>query len=137
MTPRRRLLILLVLGVVFLLSLLRAGAFFAGELLARGMSGFFERETSVGQVILHAFPPSAEIHGLRVAGATPGAPPFLEITRIVAVPSLAQVWERRIALRELRLESPRVRIRAYPDGGDDLPPLGRGSAASGAAVRLD
>ena len=136
MTARRRLLILLLLGFVFLLSLVRLGVFFAGELLARGLTGFFERETSVGQVTLHAWPFSAEIHGLRVAGPNPGSPPFLEIARVVVVPSLAQAWERRIALRELRLESPRVRINAFKDGGDDLPPLGRGSP-SGGAIRLD
>ena len=137
MTARRRLLILLLLGVVFLLSLVRLGVFFAGELLARGLSDFFERETTVGQVTLHAWPPSAEVHGLRVAGPTPSSPPFLEIARVVAVPSLAQVWDRRLALRELRLESPRVRINAFKKGGDDVPPLGRGATSSGGAIRLD
>ena len=136
MTARRRLLILLLLGFVFFLSLVRLGVFFAGELLAKSLTGFFERETTVGHVTLHAWPPSAEIHGLRVAGPRPDSPPFLEVARVVAVPSLAQAWERRIALRELRLESPRVRINAFKEGGDDLPPLGRGNA-SGAAIRLD
>ena len=137
MTARRRLLILLALGCVFLLSLVRLTVFFSGALLARGLSDFFERETTVGQVTLHLWPPSAEVHGLRVAGADPASPPFLEIARVVVVPSLAQAWERRLALRELRLESPRVRINAFKEGGDDLPPMGRGAGAPGRAVRLD
>ena len=116
MTARRRLLILLLLGFVFLFSLVRLGVYFAGELLARGLTGFFERETTVGRVTLHAWPLSAEIHGLSVAGPSPGSPPFLEIARIVVVPSLAQAWERRIALRDLRLESPRLRINAFKHG---------------------
>ncbi len=136
MTARRRLLILAALLVVLLVSLLRLGVFFSAGLLARGLRSFFERDVHVGAVEVHFFPLRTEVVGFRVAGKEPLGPPFLEIGRVVAIPSLAQFWERKLVLRELRLESPRVRINAYRDGGDDLPPFGRGEAGGG-DVRLD
>ena len=136
MTARRRLLILLGLGFVLLLALLRLGLFFSAGLLARSLRTFFERDVTVGAVQVRWFPLRAEVAGLRVAGKEPKDPPFLEIARVVAVPSLAQVWERTLALRELRLESPRVRINAYKTGGDDLPPFGRREGGGG-DIRLE
>jgi hypothetical protein len=135
MTARRRLLILLGLGLVLLLSLLRLGLFFSAGLLARSLRTFFEREVAVGAVEVRLFPLRAEVAGLRVAGRGPRDPPFLEIARVVAVPSLAQLFGRTLALSELRLESPRVRINAYKQGGDDLPPFGR-RAGGGGDLRL-
>jgi hypothetical protein len=135
MTARRRLLILFGLGFVFILALLRLAAFFSGTLLARALGSFFEREARVGAVQLHVLPFRAEIAGVTIAGAKPGDPPFLEIARVVVSPSLAQIFERQVALRELRLESPRLRINAFKDGEDDLPPMGRGAA--GGRVHLE
>ncbi|HEY6549464.1 MAG TPA: hypothetical protein VI589_16220, partial [Vicinamibacteria bacterium] len=136
MTARRRLLILLGLAFVLLLSLLRLGLFFSAGLLETGLRTFFERDVTVGAVQVRWFPLRAEVAGLRVAGKQPKDPPFLEIVRVVAVPSLAQVWGRTLALRELRLESPRVRINAFKAGGDDLPPFGR-REGSGGDIRLE
>jgi translocation and assembly module TamB len=135
MTARRRLLILLGLVLVLFLAVLRLGASLSARFLARGLSRFFEREVTVGTIRFHLLPLRAEIAGLRVAGATAKAPPFLEVARIVVTPSLAQVWERRLALKELRLERPQVRINAYKRGGDDLPPFGRGGG--GGRLRLE
>ena len=136
MTARRRLLILLGLGIVLLLALLRLGLFFSAGLLAHSLRTFFERDVSVGAVEIRALPLRAEVAGLRVAGKKPGDPPFLEIARVVAVPSLAQLWERTLTLRELRLESPRMRINAFKTGGDDLPPFGRREGGGG-GIRLE
>jgi hypothetical protein len=136
MTARRRLLVLLGLGLAFALALVRLGALFSGALVEHVLEGFFERETRVGQVNVHLLPLSAEIEGLRVAGASPASPPFLEIARVVVHPSLGQVFTRQLALRELRLESPRLRINAWKAGGDDLPPFGRGGRP-GSGLRLD
>src|SRR5262245_368456 len=136
MTQRRRLLLLALLLLALLASVLRLGIFFSAGLLSRGLAAFFEREVYVGAVEVRFFPLRAEVTGFRVAGREARDPPFLEIGRVVAIPSLAQVWERKLILRELRLESPRVRINAYKDGGDDLPPFGRGEGGRG-DVRLD
>lgn len=136
MTARRRLLILLGLLFVLLLALLRLGLFFSAGLLARSLRTFFERDVAVGTVEVRFFPLRAEVAGLRVAGKEAKDPPFLEIARVIAVPSLAQVWGRTLALRELRLESPRVRINAYRTGGDDLPPFGRREGGGG-DIRLE
>jgi translocation and assembly module TamB len=136
MTARRRLLLLLVLVLVLVGALARLGLFISASLLARSLEAFFERKVAVGTVDLHFFPLRAEISGFRVAGATPQDRPFIEVARVVAVPSLQQAVSRRLVLRELRLEGPRVRITAYKEGGDDLPPFGRRGGEVG-DVRLE
>jgi len=44
----------------------------------------------------------------------------------VAAPALGPLLLRRLALARLRIEGPRIRIHAYPEGGDDIPKLGGG-----------
>ena len=67
------------------------------------------------------FPFRAEVRGLAVAGPRPGDPPFLEVPLIVAAPSLRPLAERRLDLYELRVVGPRIRVRAFEGGGDDIP----------------
>ncbi len=78
-------------------------------------------------------PFEVEVRGLRVAGATPDAPPFLEVPRASVRPSLAPLRGNRLVLSRVKVEGLRLRIQAYPGppegpGGDDIPKLGGGGA---------
>jgi translocation and assembly module TamB len=141
MTRFRKLRLLAVLLLLLGAGLLALGAAFAPRLaaglLARGLSALFERPASVGQVRLRLFPLEAEILDVRVAGATPEAPPFLELPRAVAAPALSGLLGRRVVLARLRLHSPRIRVHAFAGGGDDIPRLlPGGSAGSGLEFRV-
>ncbi len=104
--------------------------------LADALGRFFHRPVTVGEVRYHLAPLEAEILDLRVAGPTPGAPPFLHVARARLVPSLQSLWTARtVVLRQLRLERPIVRIHAYPQGGDDIPKMG-GGPGGGVAFRI-
>jgi autotransporter translocation and assembly factor TamB len=107
----------------------------AGRLLELGLGRVFNRPVSVREVHFNWLPLQAEIADLRVGGLTPEAPPFLHIPRIVAVPRLGPLWGRRLDLAVLRLEGPQLRIRALPEGGDDIPSFGRGGGG-GFELRL-
>ena len=58
----------------------------------------------MADLVFRAVPAEIEIRGLRVAGSTPDAPPFLEIPSARIQPSLAPVRGNRIVLSRVRLE---------------------------------
>ncbi len=127
---RRRLLFVLLLLLAFVFLLLRLPQWSA-TLVARGLSSSFSRPVSVGSVGFRLFPLEVEMREVRVASLEPGDPPTFEVPRIVITPSLAPLRGRRLVLSRVKLEGPKIRIRAYPDppkgrGGDDIPKLGGG-----------
>jgi autotransporter translocation and assembly factor TamB len=134
-SPRRRRLGALLLLAVLALLVSRLPSLTA-LVIEHGLSRFFRRAVTVEAVRFHAMPVQAEVVGLRVAGATPDALPFLSVPRIVAVPRLAQLLGRRLDLAELRLEQPSIRINAFPEGGDDIPRMG-GGGGGGFELRID
>ncbi len=101
---------------------------------ARGLesvlAGFFHRQVTVREVRWRAWPLEAEVLGLRVAGERPGAPPFLEVPRVVASPAFAPLLLRRFVLARLRIERPRIAVHAHPEGGDDIPKMGGGGGGT-------
>ena len=103
--------------------------------LERALTAFFHRETTVREVRWHAWPLEVEVLDIRVAGARPGAPPFLAVARVVAAPALQPLWQRRLVLSRMRVERPRLSVHAYPEGGDDIPDFGDGSV-SGRELRV-
>ena len=123
---RRRL-----LGLLLLLALgawLRWGLpGWSAHLIGVGLQGLFNRPASVGSVSFHLLPLSVEIRDVWVQGQTPSSPPFIELPRAVAVPTLGPLWGRRIELSELVIEGLRVRIHAFLAGGDDIPRTGGGT----------
>ena len=141
--PRRRLLVLALVLALGGLFLARFPLWSAGMLSSR-LQGFFHRPVSVGQVRYHVFPLEVEVLDVRVSGATPEAPPFLEVPRIVAAfsrppldPELPQsFWDRKVVLSRLRIERPRIRVNAFEEGGDDIPPMGT-VGEGGADARIE
>ncbi len=136
MSRRRKvLLVALVLGSTAFYALWRApewGARLVEHLLGR----YFNREVQVQALVVRWSTAEVELRGLRVAGSTKAAPPFLEVPVARVRPSLAPVHGNRIVLSRVRVEGLRLRIRAFPSpplgpGGDDLPKIGGGGARGG------
>jgi translocation and assembly module TamB len=106
------------------------------DLIARRLGAALGREVTVGSVRYALFPFRAEVRGLRVAGPEASDPPFLEVPLIVAAPSLRPLWEQRLDLYELRVVGPRIRVRAFTEGGDDIPKLRLGGRRAAAEFRI-
>jgi autotransporter translocation and assembly factor TamB len=92
--------------------------------LEKQLAAFFHRPAHVGAVRYRLLPFEVEVLDVRIGGLRPESPPFLTVSRVVASPSLRQLWEGRIVLTHLRVESPTIRVNAFANGGDDIPPLG-------------
>jgi len=138
MTRRLRIrLLLLLLGAVSALGLI---VLVLPPLTARGLEkalgGLFKRPVSVGGVsVIGLVPLQIEIRDVRVGGTTPQSPPFLELARAVVVP-LGPPLGRTVVLARLRLEGPRIRINAPPEGGDDIPKMGGGGGQGAIQLRV-
>jgi translocation and assembly module TamB len=118
---RRALLAVLLLGLPLLFF--RSLPLWSARLLQSGLSAFFDRPVTVEKVRYTLWPFAVEVRGIRVAGRTPQDPPFLEVPRLVAVPALRPLWDRRAVFSRLRIERPTLRVRAFQGGGDDIPKL--------------
>jgi hypothetical protein len=94
--------------------------------LAGRLQSFFHRPVTVGQVDFSLEPFEVRIDDLRVHGPAPGTSPFLEVPRVAVVPSLGTLFSSHVVLARVRLDRPRIRIHAYPGGGDDIPKMGGG-----------
>ena len=122
MTRRRRALLIVLLLAVPLLFF-RSLPLWSARLLSRGLTAFFDRPVTVEEVRYTLWPFAVEVRGIRVSGPTPADPPFLEVPRLVAVPALRPLWDRRAVFSRLRIERPILRVSAYKGGGDDIPKL--------------
>jgi hypothetical protein len=129
-----------VIAAVVLIALgayaLRSVPLWSRSLLARGLTAFFDRPTTVERVRYTLWPFAVEVRGIRVAGPTPRDEPFLEVPRLVAVPALRPLWDRRAVFSRLRIERPVLRVRAYKQGGDDIPRLRPKSGGAPLEVRI-
>lgn len=124
MTRRRRVFLLLVLLAALAAYAIARLPSWSASLIASGLGSFFQRPASVGEVRIHVFPLEIEMLDLRVAGPRATDPPFLTIRRVVATPSLAQLWARRAVLSRVVVQAPKIRVHAPPEGGDDIPHMG-------------
>jgi len=106
------------------------------DLIARRLGVALGRNVTVDSVRYVLFPFRAEVRGLRVAGPSPKDPPFLEVPLIVAAPSLRPLWEQRLDLYELRVVRPQIRVRAFTEGGDDIPKLRLAGRSAAAEIRI-
>ena len=142
MSRRRKLLLVaLVLGATGLYALWRAPQWGA-HLIESTLSRRFNRPVTVAALGVRLATGELELTGLRVGGATPDAPPFLEIDSARVRPSVAPWRGNRIVLSRVRLEGMRLRVHAFPSpplgpGGDDIPKLGGGGGRGGLAVAVE
>ncbi len=141
MSHRRKLLLLaLVLGSTAIYAVWRApewGARLVEHLLGR----YFHRPVQVEAITVRPGTLEFEVHGLRVGGITPDAPPFLEVPSARVRPSFAPLRGDRLVLSRVRVEGLRLRIHAFPSpplgpGGDDIPKIGGGGQGGGLQVAI-
>ncbi len=131
MSRRRRLLLIaLVLGATAVYALWRAPDWSA-RLIEHALAGYFHRSAHVEAITVRPRTLELEVRGLRVAGISPEAPPFLEVPSARIRPSFAPVRGGRLVLSRVRVEGLRLRINAFPSpplgpGGDDIPKMGGG-----------
>lgn len=133
MTRRRRRALILVSSAALALLLAALLPFASRRALELRLGAALGRPVALGALRYHLFPLEVELLELRVAGATPEAPPFLEVGRAVVVPSLG--LSPRLTLARVRLERPTIRVHAFKERGDDLPRLRGGSGGAGLRVR--
>lgn len=134
---KRRLLLLgalLSLGVLAVIGV----PVWSSRFVSSRLASFFGREASVSEVRYRLLPFEIEIRDLRIAGASPAAPPFAHVRRIVIAPALRPLWHRRAILSRLHVQGLVLRINAFPEGGDDIPQmrLGRGGSSGVRIGRL-
>ncbi len=141
MSRRRKLFLLaLVLGSTAIYAVWRApewGARLVEHLLGR----YFRRPVQVESITVRPGTLEFEVHGLRVGGITPDAPPFLEVPSARVRPSFAPLRGNRLVLSRVRVEGLRLRINAFPSpplgpGGDDIPKMGGGGRGGGLQVAI-
>ena len=136
MSRRRTLFLFSLVVVVTALYALWRAPDWGARLIEHALGGYFHRAVRVERLRFHVFPLEVEVLGLRVAGATAYAPPFLEVPRARVRPSLAPLRGNRLVLSQVRVEGLRLRINAHPNppegpGGDDIPKLGGGQGRGG------
>lgn len=129
---RRTVLLLLILGLTYVLWRLPEWSARRAEAALRALFG---RETRIASVQFRLWPFAAEVSGLRVAGASADAPPFLELERALLVPSFMPSLDGRVVFARVELVRPVLRVNAWAEGGDDIPALDRG-VGKGIEVRV-
>jgi hypothetical protein len=141
LSRRRKLLVVAVLvGATALYALWRS-ADWGARLVEHLLAGYFHRPVQVAALRLNTSHLEVELHGLRIAGITPEAEPFIEAPLVRIRPSLAPVRFNHLVFSRVRIEGLRLRINAFPDppagpGGDDIPKLG-GPARGGMQIGIE
>jgi hypothetical protein len=138
---RRKLFFLLLVAIATTLYALWRAPQWGARLVEHMLSGYFHRTVRVEGLAFRPFPAEIEILGLRVAGVSADAAPFLEVPSARIRPSLAPLRGNRLVLSRVRVEGLRLRINAFRDppdgpGGDDLPKLGGGRGGRGRGLRV-
>ncbi len=141
MSRRRKLIVVAILvGATALYALWRASDWGA-RLVEQVLASYFHRPVQVAALRLSVSRLEIELHGLRIAGITPEAEPFIEAPLVRVRPSFAPLRGNRIVLSRVRIEGLRLRINAFPDppagrGGDDIPKIG-GPGRSGIEIGIE
>ncbi|HEX7051119.1 MAG TPA: AsmA family protein, partial [Longimicrobiales bacterium] len=117
MKRRRRLLLFFLL----FLPLVLAGGLAAAVLLlpteriaalaSERAEAVLEREVNIGRISIDLFPtPAVALEGVVVGGATPDAPPFATVRRVVLRPRLLPLFARKVVIDAVVLDHPRMLI---------------------------
>jgi uncharacterized protein involved in outer membrane biogenesis len=127
---------LLILGGILLVLVILIGVALAlfdaeklREPLQKQASAALERDVTLGKISLAIFPlPAVRIDDVRISGPGPNDPPFAQIAelrlRVAVLPLLA----KKVVLRALELDSPRINIPFDKDGKPILPGPAKGAA---------
>jgi AsmA protein len=131
----RRWLVIVAATFALLLILVGVGLYFFDveklrEPLQQKASAALGREVSLGRISLAIFPlPAVRIGDVRIAGPKPSDPPLAQIAELRLRVAVLPLIARKVVLRALELDSPRINIPFDKNGKPILP---SGAAKSGA-----
>lgn len=133
--PRWRTLLLLLLLAASLGLLWVRLPSVLGELASAALSAALERQSRIESIQLSFDPFGIEIVNLRISGKKPGRS-FVFVPSLLLVPALETLGGPRLAFERVRVRGLRLYIRAYPEGGDDIPKPKRKKSGGGLEVRI-
>ncbi len=90
------------------------------DLITERLSAALDREVGLADLSFELLPLSVEIWGLTVSGPEPDSPRFLEIPFAAVDADLSAIQDRRLRLREVRIERPVVFLEFYPGGTHNM-----------------
>ena len=96
MSGRRKLVFFALVVVATTFYALWRAPQWGARVVEHALSGYFHRAVRVEGLRFRPFPAEIEVLGLRVDGASPDAPPFLEVPRARIRPSLAPLRGNRL-----------------------------------------
>ena len=128
---------LIALGAVFALLLIAVAvalALFDTEKLRGPLqtqaSAALGRDVTLGKIALGLFPlPAVKIDDVRIAGPKPSDPPLADVAEIRLRVALLPLIAKKVVLRALEIDKPRIDIPFDKDGKPILPKVGGAAAA--------
>ncbi|TNF72085.1 MAG: hypothetical protein EP299_10280, partial [Acidobacteria bacterium] len=97
---------------------------------------FLEREVVIDTFDFGLLPLWVEVTGARIGGPDPDDPPILEIERVFVEAELFGWRQPAVALRQVRVDSPLVRLDVFEEGGRNWPRFGKQPRAAPRRVPL-
>ncbi|MGB5889490.1 MAG: translocation/assembly module TamB domain-containing protein, partial [Thermoanaerobaculia bacterium] len=82
---------------------------------------FLDREVVIETLEFRLLPLWVEVGGVRIGGPDPEDPPILEIERVFVEAELFGWRQPAVALRQVKVEAPLVRLDVFEDGGRNWP----------------
>ncbi|MCM2254388.1 MAG: translocation/assembly module TamB [Vicinamibacteria bacterium] len=132
---RARLLLLLLFAASLWLAHVRLPSV-AGEVVGLLLGQALERSARIGSIHLSLDPLGLELRDISIAGRKPG-PPFVSIPRVFVVPALETLGGPLLAFERVRIEGLRLHLRAFAEGGDDIPkPQRKTKGGGGPQIRI-
>ncbi len=95
----------------------------ARQLISEKLSAALDREVGLADLSFELLPLSIEVWGLTISGPDPDGPHFLEIPFAAIEGDLFALKNRRVHLREVRVQRPVILLEFFPDGTHNM--LGR------------
>ena len=90
--------------------------------LQKQASAALGRDVTLGKISLALFPlPAVRVGDVRIAGPKPSDPPFAEIAELRLRVAILPLLARKVVLRALEIDSPRINIPFDKDGKPILP----------------
>jgi hypothetical protein len=82
---------------------------------------YLEREVEIETFEFRLLPLWVEVGGVRIGGPEPEDPPILEIERVFVEAELFGWRQPAVALRQVKVDAPRVRLDVFEEGGPNWP----------------
>ncbi len=92
----------------------------ARRLITEQLAIALDREVTIADLSFELLPLSVEVWGLVISGPEADSPDFIEIPFAAVEGDLIALKNRRIHLREVRVQRPKVLLEFFPDGAHNM-----------------